>query len=118
MKNKSEQERLIQTVARINAFALAFVFAVLCGFGLFLMTVLLLLRGGDPVGPHLQLLGQFFIGYSVTWPGSFIGLFYGMLAGAVLGGALGYIYNRAVYLLGAKTVTIQPRMRGEQSEGM
>ncbi len=94
MSTKTESERLLNAVARVNTMALAFVFAILCGLSLFVMTVFLLIKGGDPPGPHLQLLGQFFIGYTVSWPGSFLGLFYGLLFGAVVGGAIGFLYNK------------------------
>jgi glycosyltransferase involved in cell wall biosynthesis len=60
---------------------------------LFLMTVWLLLKGGPQAGPHLQLLGQYFIGYSVTWTGSIVGLFYGAVTGGVLGWLVAWIYN-------------------------
>ena len=63
-----------------------------------MMTVWLVLKGGPHVGAHLQLLGQYFIGYSVTWLGSFIGLFYGAVLGGSIGWAIGVIYNRVVAL--------------------
>ena len=40
-----------------------------------------MLKGGPVVGPHLELLGQYLIGYRVTFGGSFVGLAYGFLAG-------------------------------------
>ena len=49
------------------------------GGGLFLMTAWLLLKGGPHVGQHLQLLSQYFIGYSVTWWGSIVGFAWGAL---------------------------------------
>lgn len=55
-------------------------------------------QDGPHVGQHLQLLSNYFIGYSVTWHGSVIGLFYGALAGAAIGWAVGAIYNRIVDL--------------------
>jgi hypothetical protein len=63
------------------------------GFGLFGMTAWLLIKGGENVGMHLQLLGNYFIGYSVTWPGSFVGLLYGALFGGIIGWSIGKIYN-------------------------
>lgn len=75
---------------------MALVFGLIGGLGLFLMTVWLIVKGGERVGPHLGLLGQYFIGYSVTWKGSIIGFFWGALAGAGIGWAIGNIYNRIV----------------------
>ena len=68
------------------------------GMGLFLMTTWLIIKGGPHVGQHLQLLSNYFIGYSVTWWGSIAGLFYGALSGAVIGLAVGTIYNKIVNL--------------------
>lgn len=72
------------------------VMAVIGGASLFLMTAWLLIKGGENVGAHLTLLGQYLAGYSVTWTGSFVGLFYGALLGGVTGWSIGYIYNRVV----------------------
>jgi hypothetical protein len=90
---RSDAEELSRATARIHAGVLAVVCAMIGGAGLFAMTVWLLLKGGVMVGSHLQLLGNYFIGYSVTWPGSLVGLFYGALFGGVIGWAIGRIYN-------------------------
>ncbi len=47
---------------------------------------------------HLKLLSNYFIGYSVTWWGSVVGLFYGTLCGGTIGWAVGAIYNKIVNL--------------------
>jgi hypothetical protein len=52
-----------------------------------------LVRGGEVVGPHLALLGQFFIGYRVTFAGSIIGFLYGMGLGFVVGYMIAGLYN-------------------------
>lgn len=85
-----------QAIVRIQAGVLAVVCALLGGGGIFVMTVWLLIKGGPQVGPHLQLLGQYFPGYSVTWKGSVVGLFYGALTGGVVGWTIGTIYNKIV----------------------
>ncbi len=94
------KEELSRTVANIQAGVLAFVGGVIGGLGLFIMTAWLLLEGGPHVGSHLQLLSNYFIGYSVTWPGSVIGLLYGALTGGVLGWTIGFIYNKVVGIRG------------------
>jgi len=103
MKQPSQEEKLAQYVARINTFALAFVFAFLGGLTLFIMTAILVIKGGEQVGPHLVLLREYFPGYSVTWPGSFVGLFYGIVAGGIFGAAIGYLYNRIVSIVSSRT---------------
>ena len=94
MQEKSDQSaRLSHMVVSIQAGVLAFVFAVIGGLGLFLVTAWLLVKGGEHVGAHLNLLGQYLVGYSVTWTGSLVGLIYGALIGGVLGWSIGKLYN-------------------------
>lgn len=81
---------------RIKADALALVGAVIGGVGLFAMTVWLVIKGGPQAGQHLQLLSNYFVGYSVTWPGALVGLLYGAMTGGVVGWAVGTIYNKVV----------------------
>lgn len=100
MHTDPQAEEISRAVARIQAGVLAFVCALLGGLGLFIATVWLLLDGRPQVGSHLQLLSNYFIGYSVTWQGSVIGLFYGALTGGILGWIIGFIYNRVVMLRG------------------
>jgi len=50
------------------------------------------------VGPHLQLLSQFFIGYKVSFWGSIVGFFYGFALGTLCGSTIGWIYNQIVDL--------------------
>jgi hypothetical protein len=94
------KEEISRAVARIQARVLAFVGGLIGGLGLFIMTVWLLLGDGPQVGSHLQLLSNYFIGYSVTWQGSVIGLLYGALTGGVLGWTIGFIYNKVVGIRG------------------
>jgi hypothetical protein len=92
---KRENE-IRQTIARIRTNALAAVCALIGGLGLFAMTVWLLIKGGPHVGKNLQLLSNYFIGYTVTWSGSVVGLFYGALCGGAIGWAVGTTYNSIV----------------------
>jgi hypothetical protein len=87
-----------QAVVRLQIGVLTIVCALLGGVGLFVITAWLLIKGGPQVGAHLQLLGHYFIGYSVTWKGSLVGLGYGALVGGVVGWAIGTIYNGIVTL--------------------
>jgi len=86
-----------RAVARIHAGVMALVCAILGGGGLFLMTVWLLIKGGPRVGMHLNLLGQYFYGYSVTWFGSFVGLAWGVIVGGAIGWTIGEVYNLVVW---------------------
>src|SRR5262245_53656600 len=93
---KTHSNELSRAVARIQAGVLALVFGLIGGLVVFLMTAWLIIKGGANVGQHLRLLSQYFIGYSVSWPGSIIGLFYGALVGGAVGWAIGRIYNHIV----------------------
>lgn len=91
-----QTEEVSQTLARIKGDALALVCAVMGGAGMFVATGWLVIKDGPQAGQHLQLLSNYFVGYSVTWPGAFIGLLYGALTGGIVGWAVGAIYNRVV----------------------
>jgi len=93
-----QKEEISRALARIRTGALAIVCAMIGGGGLFVITAWLLIKDGPDVGQHLQLLSNYFIGYSVTWWGSVVGLFYGALTGGVVGWAIGTIYNKVVNL--------------------
>ncbi len=59
-----------------------------------LATLALVLEGGDPVGPHLALLGAYLPGYRVTAVGAGVGAAYGFAVGYLFGRALASLYNR------------------------
>jgi hypothetical protein len=90
----SEAALLVHAIARLRASVMATTFGLAGGAGIFLATALLVIRGGDVVGPHLGLLNNYFPGYTVTWPGAFLGLGYGTIVGACTGWILAWVYNR------------------------
>ncbi len=92
----TERERVLlgRATARLRASILSTAFAIIGGTGLFLATAWLLIQGGEVVGPHLGLLGVYFPGYSVSWPGAFLGFLYGAITGGVMGWAIAWFYNR------------------------
>ena len=66
---------------------------VVSGVGLWFATAVLLLRGGETVGPHLSRLSFYLPGYQVSWPGAFVGLIDGAIVGALLGFLLAQLWN-------------------------
>lgn len=84
---------LRRTLARINGRAWGVAMGLMLGLGLFAATIILVLKGGVVVGPHLGLLSIFLPGYSVTWHGGFIGFVYAFFIGYALGRLIGVIYN-------------------------
>jgi hypothetical protein len=89
-------EALVSAVLRLNGRILGVALGLVGGFVIFAATNWLVMKGGDVVGPHLGLLSQFFIGYSVSFAGSFIGLAYGFIVGYVSGWIIAWVYNRVV----------------------
>ena len=87
------EEVVLTRLLRLNATVQGIVTGLIVGGGLFLATNWLVLKGGDPVGPHLSLLSQYLIGYRVTFVGSFIGLGYGLVLGFLAGYFVARVYN-------------------------
>jgi len=93
---QDESREIRTTLARLNARAWGIAMGLLLGGGLFVATMVLVMRGGQNVGQHLQLLRAYFPGYSVTIQGSFIGFVYGFVLGYALGRVIGMVYNKVV----------------------
>jgi len=91
---RTEEEKLFSGILWLNAKALGLVFGLLFGLAIFIATNWLVLKGGKPVGPHLRLLSQYFIGYKVSFLGSIIGFGYGFAVGTLSGAFVGWIYNK------------------------
>ncbi len=89
----SPDEALERAVLRFNGNLLGIVLGILGAAGIFVATNWLVIKGGDPVGPHLSLLGQYFIGYRVSFAGSLIGMLYAFAIGYGSGRLLGAVYN-------------------------
>jgi hypothetical protein len=93
-----DEQALLAEVIRVNRNVLGLTLGILFGFGLFLATNILVLKGGRHVGANLQLLDQFFPGYRVTFGGSFLGLIYAFAVGYVSGWIIATVYNWVVLL--------------------
>ncbi len=95
MPDSDNLERMVRIrLVRLNAVVQGAAVGAITGLGVFLATVWLLLKGGEFIGPHLALLGQYFVGYSVSWSGSIVGLLWGFAVGFAVGGSVSMIYNR------------------------
>ncbi len=94
----SEEQDLQAALVRLNARAWGIAMGLLLGGGLFLATNVLVIKGGENVGQHLQLLRVFLPGYSVTFLGSLVGFVYQFVLGYILGRLVGVIYNKMVEL--------------------
>jgi hypothetical protein len=102
---------VLTRLARFNATVQGLVSGILLGGVIFLATIWLILKGGEPVGPHLSLLGWFFVGYRVTFVGSLIGFGYGFLAGFIAGYLLATLYN----WFGVRRETTREKLRSSHA---
>jgi len=103
MSDIREEEKLTQAVFEINSKFLGLILGTLFGLLIFIITNWLIIKGGyynDKgryiVGPHLELLSQFFLGYKVSFFGSIVGFLYGFALGTIAGSLIGWIYNKIV----------------------
>jgi len=92
--DKRALESLVLTrLMRLNATVQGVVTGLIAGLAIFVATNWLIIKGGPVVGPHLALLGQFFIGYRVTFVGSLIGFAYGFVLGFGVAYGVARMYN-------------------------
>jgi hypothetical protein len=91
--NRGRADRVFTRLARFNATVQGLTCGTLLGGAIFLATNWLILKGGEALGPHLALLGQFFVGYQVTIVGCLIGLAYGFVTGFLTGYLAATLYN-------------------------
>lgn len=82
------------TLLRLNARAWGIAIGLIAGLGLFATTIVLLIKGGEDVGPHLALLGTLLPGYRVSVGGAFIGFAYLFVIGYAIGRVIGSVYNK------------------------
>jgi hypothetical protein len=92
------EQELTRVFMRVDRVALGLAAGVVGGVGLFVATLALLLKGGPVSGPTLELLGQYFPGYSVTALGSLTGLFYGFISGFAVGWLLATLRNAITFM--------------------
>ena len=83
----------IRNFSRMDKLAMATAVGSVSGLLFFLSTIWLVLKGGDIVGPNLELLSQYFIGYTVTVSGAFKSFGYVFIWGFLLGWLFAYLRN-------------------------
>ncbi len=91
---------LIRAFARMDKFAFAVAVGTICGLLVLSATLWIISRGGDVLNSHLRLLGQYFIGYTVTVKGGFIAFGYSFFWGFLFGWLFAYLRNLflAIYI--------------------
>jgi len=84
---------LIRVFARMDKLAFAVAVGTVCGLLVLSATLWIISRGGDVLNSHLRLLGQYFIGYTVTVEGGFIAFAYSFFWGFLFGWLFAYLRN-------------------------
>jgi len=97
-------DELASIFAHYDPVALGAAVGLVSGAAVFLATTLLLLRGGEPMGPNLSLLGHYLLGFEVSWFGAFLGLIEAGGAGFLFGFVLATIINRLVDLIAVSVI--------------
>ena len=86
-------QAIIRAFSRLDKLAFATAVGTVSGLAILLATLILIIKGGEVIGPNLQLLGQYFIGYTVSIEGAFIGFGYSFLWGFLFGWLFAYMRN-------------------------
>jgi protoporphyrinogen oxidase len=79
--------------ARLDPVALGVAVSAVVGLGFFLAVASLLLKGWETVSPNLVVLENYFIGFSPTWVGAFVGLVEAGFLGFLLGFSVAGLRN-------------------------
>jgi protoporphyrinogen oxidase len=86
-------QAIIRAFARLDKFAFASSVGTVSGLAVLIATFILILKGGQVVGPTLNLLSQYFAGYSVSVEGALVGFGYAFFWGFILGWLFAYLRN-------------------------
>jgi protoporphyrinogen oxidase len=84
---------LSSSLARIDKLAFATASGSVSGLIIFIATIFLIIKGDDVVEPYLQLLNQYFFGYTVTLKGAFVGIAHSFSWGFLFGWLFAYLRN-------------------------
>ena len=92
------QEALDLVFAKVHRVGMGLATGILCGAAVFLVTMLLIAKGGSVVGPRLTLLGQYLPGYGVSAIGAFVGAGWGFAYGFLGGWLTAALRNLLMFL--------------------
>jgi hypothetical protein len=91
-------QQVLLAFAPLHRVALGVASGVVSGGMLFALTMILVVKGGYPLGPNLALMGEFLYGYTVSFTGAFVGLAWGLGLGYILGWGFAVAHNLATWL--------------------
>lgn len=90
------EQMLENALAPLQPVAMGMAVGIVCAAMLVLATAWLLIKGGDRIGPHLSLLGQYLVGYSMSWSGLFVGMLEAGVGGFCMGSVFAKLRNWGV----------------------
>lgn len=93
-ERENDQEVAAGYLVSLSGRAWGLALGMIFGLGLFAATNVLWLKGGQQVGKHLGLLGEYFPLYDVSFVGSLVGFVYAFVIGYVTGRVICFVYNR------------------------
>src|SRR5262245_8004653 len=86
-------ELISAAFAKLDPLALGIAVGTVIGLGLLLLTVVLLFKGGEVIGPNLSLLGIYFPWFATTRSGAFVGMIEGGIFGFGSGIFIAWLRN-------------------------
>jgi len=92
------EDAMTHVFPRLDPLAFGLSVGAVAGITVFVMTLLILLQGGEAAGSNFGLLGQFFIGYSVSITGGFIGFIWAFLIGFISGSGTAFLRNTIILI--------------------
>jgi protoporphyrinogen oxidase len=111
----SPDEVIALVFAKLDPVALGVAVGVVSGIGLFLMTAVLLLKGGPEIGPNLSLLHYYLPEFEVTWSGAFVGFIEAGVGGFTLGYLGAWLRNWGI---AAYAVLVRRRAEAKARRGL
>ena len=95
---RESDRTVIRAFARFDKLGLAISTGTVCGVIVLAATLWLALKNNGGMTEIMQLLNQYFFGYSVTVKGAFVGMGYTFLWGFLFGWLFAYLHNLLVGL--------------------
>jgi protoporphyrinogen oxidase len=92
----SVNQSLVLAFAKLDKLAFATALGTVAGLTVAIATLWLVIKDGEQVGRNLQLMGQFFQGYTVTVSGALVGFVYSFTSAFLWGWLFAYLRNFAL----------------------
>jgi hypothetical protein len=113
LQKEALQDLVLTRTLHLSAVVQGLTLGLVAGLAVFVATNWLVLKGGEVVGPHLALLGQFLPFYRVTFTGSLIGFAYAFAGGYIVGYVVARMYN--LFASGRETRRLRARETGRDA---